>query len=74
MDKTFYQRRHSDRGWPKRSKERKAKREKLGLSQEMVGSRLGVRGATVCRWESGCIRPNDAMERAWDDALYAEAK
>ncbi len=50
------------------------RRESLGLSQQVVADRLGVRAPTVCRWEKGVIKPGDDMQRRWDSALFAEAK
>lgn len=46
----------------------------MGLSKESLARRLGVSATTVTRWEHGVIKPNQTMERAWDDALFTEVK
>jgi len=64
----------SKRLWAKEARLRRDRRVAIGLSQEVVGLRLGVSGATICRWENGAICPNLSMTRAWDDALFEEAE
>lgn len=58
--------------------ELRARREALGLSQEELAERLGVKQVTVSRWESGKRAPTDpvsvqmvigALEDAADDLI-----
>src|ERR1035441_4602721 len=41
----------------KQANQFKAKREKLGLTQQAAATALGVAIATWCRWENGTSRP-----------------
>jgi DNA-binding transcriptional regulator YiaG len=62
------------RAWKKEAKARASKRESFGLSQGVIANRIGVSVATVCRWERGVVKPRLALERAWEAAIYLEAK
>lgn len=42
-------------------------RDRLGLSREALGERIGVRGATVFRWERGTNVPLRASQKRLDD-------
>ncbi len=65
---------YSKRLWIGIAKARRQQRESLGISQSLLAERVGVRGATISRWESGVIKPSIPMMKAWDAALFKEAK
>jgi DNA-binding transcriptional regulator YiaG len=65
--------RPTTRTWAREAHARKLKRIALDMTQGLVAFRLGVSAATLSRWETGCIRPNDTMVRAWDMELGKEA-
>lgn len=73
MQREHYKNHYAVRTWKKAAATRAARRERLGISQELLASRLGVSDATISRWENGVIRPHPMLERAWDAALYKEA-
>mgnify|MGYP003651543131 CR=1 FL=1 len=47
-------------------------REKVGISQEALGGRLGVSDVTISRWETGKRRPDLDAQAAYAEALGIE--
>lgn len=52
----------------------KIRREKLGLGQEQVAARLGVRQQTVSRWEKGLAMPRPARVVELAELLEVDAR
>lgn len=47
----------------------KERREKLGITLEVVAAKVGVTPATISRWERGKMVPHRVMLREWSKAL-----
>jgi len=62
------------KGWRLDAERRRAKRRKLELSLVIVAQRIGIPFTRVHRWEKCLYRPTPELARAWDEALFVEAK
>lgn len=63
----------NDTAWRVRATRRAMRRIELLLSRTTVASRIGVAPTRLVDWERGKSRPNDKLERAWENALWREA-
>ncbi len=60
--------------WKSEIEERRHRRRSFDLTLLTVAQRIGVSETTVWRWERGGKKPTQELIRAWDAALFEEAK
>jgi ribosome-binding protein aMBF1 (putative translation factor) len=58
--------------WRVQATWRRARRETLGLSREVLAARLGVTSRRLAFMESLIYKPSEKLARAWEAALYQE--